>query len=428
MTTATCGPETPRHAAPQTTSKETTAARAPQPRRPHVVILGAGVGGLTVAYELRRRLGRRATITVISDGDRFVLGLALPWVPFGRSTQSISFRIAPALHRHGIRFVCAYVEQVNPHEHVVIAQGEAICYDYLIIATGPRPDNAAIPGVAGPFNATTSLWPVRRAVAAGPTLTEFLEHPGAVVVGAARGALYLSGAYEFALLLDDALRRHGTRNQAAITFVTPEPYLGHLDAGTPAARRVLEQLFAQRRIIAVTDATIERVDADGVHLAGGRVLPAAYAMVLPPASGVAGINRSPLLTDAHGFVPVDAQYRHVSFPRIYAVGVAARGEDGALPLEARPKTGYLATVMARAAAGDIAAAITGSPPMPPSVPRLRDLRLLDGGNVGVLLVAIDGIYGVRLALRVPGCLAHWTKRLLARYVLWKLYTGHTNLP
>lgn len=225
MSIATRGTEMSRPAAPQATA-EATASTAAQPRRPHAVILGGGVAGLTAAYELRRRLGHKAAITVISDSDRFVLELALPRVPFGHTTQSISFRIAPALRRQAIRFVCAYVEQVNPQQGVVVARGEAISYDYLVIATGPRPNNAAIPGVAGPFNATMSLWPERRAVAAGPTLAEYLDHPGPFVVGAAQGALYLSGAYEFALLLDDALRRHGTRNQAAITFVTPEPYLG----------------------------------------------------------------------------------------------------------------------------------------------------------------------------------------------------------
>lgn len=79
-------------------------------------------------------------------------------------------------------------------------------------------------------------------------------------------------------------------------------------------------------------------------------------MVLPPAAGVAGISRSPLVADAHGFVPVDDHYRHVSWPQIYAVGVAARGEDGAQSLEGRPKTGYLATIMARAAARAVSAA------------------------------------------------------------------------
>lgn len=440
MTSTTSRAKTPLHAASQapseaplqetaqTSTEMPTAADAAEPRRPRVIILGGGVAGLTMAYDVRRRLGHRATITVISDSDRFVLGLALPWVPFGRTSRSISFSIGPALRRHGIEFICAYVEQVDPHQRVVIAQGAALPYDYLVIATGPRPDPTAIPGIAGQFNATTSLWPERRASAAGPALAEFLEYPGAVVVGAAQGAPYLSGAYEFALLLDDALRRHGTRSQAAITFLTPEPYLGHLETGTYRARRVLERLFRQRQITAITGATIERVDADGVHLAGGRTLPAAYTMLLPPASGVAGISHSPLLTDARGFVPVDERYRHVSFPEIYAVGMAVHGEGRTPSMEALPKTGYLATVMARAAARDLAATITGGLPPQPRLPRLRDLRLLDGGSVGVLLVAVGGTIGFRLALPLPWRSAHWMKRLLARYILWKLRTGHTNLP
>src|SRR5438067_13545115 len=50
--------------------------------------------------------------------------------------------------------------------------------------------------------------------------------------------------------------------------------------------------------------------------------------------------------------------------------------------------------------------------------RLLDLRLLDGGDTGVLLVSADLIRPLRLAVPLPGRLAHGTKLLLAHYLLW----------
>lgn len=402
-----------------------TRARVTTPR---VVILGGGVAGLTAAYELRRRLGGRAEITVVSPSAQFLLGPALLWVPFGRKTSTLGFSIATALSAHGIGFVRAPADRVDPERHVVLADGKEIPYDYLLVATGPRADGTAIPGVSGQFNATTSIWSEASAVESGRALEHLLAQPGPVVIGAAQGAAYLSAAYEFALSLDAALRRRGMRDQATLTFITPEPYLGHLDIGAPAARRALEHLFQRRGIIACTGVEIEHVDRDGVSLRDGRTLPASYTMIIPPFTGAVGIWKSPGLTDAQGFVSVDARYRHVRYPEIYAVGVAAKPAAQSPLADALPKTGYLSTAMARAAAHNIAAALTGEAPATRPLPRLLDLRLIDGGDSGVLLLIADLGRPLRVALPLPGHTAHRAKGLLTRYLLWKLRTGRTALP
>src|SRR5919109_2123882 len=154
--------------------------------RPRVVILGGGVAGLTAAYELRRRLRDRADLTLISDSDRFLLGLSLIWTPLGQ--RPLTLPLAPALQKHGIRFVHARVEHIFPERRVVLAQYKEIPYDYLLIATGPRADGVAIPGVSGEFNATESIWTEQTAVEAARGLEHFLDDPGPAGVGVAPGA------------------------------------------------------------------------------------------------------------------------------------------------------------------------------------------------------------------------------------------------
>jgi hypothetical protein len=83
-----------------------------------------------------------------------------------------------------------------------------------------------------------------------------------------------------------------------------------------------------------------------------------------------------------------------------------------------PKTGYLSPAMAKVAAQNIAAAITGTADVRHPRPRLLDLQLIDGGDTGLL----------RLAVRLPGGAAHRLKGLLTRYLLWKLRTGRSSLP
>lgn len=44
-----------------------------------------------------------------------------------------------------------------------------------------------------------------------------------------QGASCYGTAYEFAFILDTALRKAKLRDRVPMTFVTPEPYIGHLD-------------------------------------------------------------------------------------------------------------------------------------------------------------------------------------------------------
>jgi len=92
-----------------------------------------------------------------------------------------------------------------------------------------------------------------------------------------------------------------------------------------------------------------------------------------------------------------------------------------------PKTSHPAVATAKAAARNVAAAITGSSTVAQILPRLLDLRLLDGGDTG-LLVSADLTRPVRPAVPLLGRLAHGTKLLLAHYLLWKLRTGRIALP
>ena len=411
------------------TDRETGAAMAP-----HAVIVGGGVAGLTAAYELRRRLGRRAAITVVSSSDRFLLWLGVPWIPFGHRLGRITFSIPRALERQGIAFRQGHVHTLLPHQHLIPLPDGHLHYDYLLIATGPRYSGLAFTGFSDHRTVSGPLWSEPAATQANQTLTRFLNHPGTVVVGAAHDATHLHAGYEFILALDHALRRRALRSRATITFVTPEPYLGYAGTGVPAARRILERLFAERRITVLTESIIEGVNRDGVLIRatrerGCRQVPATYLAVLPPADGGAGCWRLPELTDGHGLVPVDAQYRHAQFPGIFAAGEVARAPAAEVPFTGGlPRTGFLATAMARRAARNLAAELLGKTPARRTLPRLLDLRILDGGDTGLLLVTAQVARPIQLALPLPGRLAHHGKLLLARYLIWKLRTGRTYLP
>ena len=114
-----------------------------------VVILGGSFGGLTTAYELRKRLGPHdCEIVVISKERCFTFIPSLPWVAMGsRTLEQISFDLERPLARRGIALVHSAAERIDPQAQTVIAAGREFAYDRLVIATGHRSANEAVPGL-----------------------------------------------------------------------------------------------------------------------------------------------------------------------------------------------------------------------------------------------------------------------------------------
>ena len=70
-----------------------------------IVIIGAGLGGMSAAYELREILGSGHRITVIGDGDRFSFTPSNPWVAVGwRTPEAITLPAGECLAKKGVGF------------------------------------------------------------------------------------------------------------------------------------------------------------------------------------------------------------------------------------------------------------------------------------------------------------------------------------
>ena len=116
--------------------------------RKRIVIIGSSFAGYTAAISLAKRLGERHQIVVISDRDQFVFIPSLIWLPFGgRVAKDISFDLAPIYYKRGISFVHACATRIDLERRVVETDKGPQDYDYLLVATGPKPDFAMLPGL-----------------------------------------------------------------------------------------------------------------------------------------------------------------------------------------------------------------------------------------------------------------------------------------
>ena len=400
----------------------------------HVVILGAGLGGMPMAYEMKQALRKGDRLTVVGNGPNFHFVPSNPWVAVGwRSRGDIEFPAAPPLEKRGIAFEPAGAKRVHPAENrVELADGRFLDYDYLVIATGPKLAFDEIEGL-GPNGHTHSVCHVDHAVKAEGAWQAFVRDPGPIVVGAVQGASCFGPAYEFAFIMDTDLRRRKLRDRVPMTLVTSEPYIGHLGlGGVGDSKTMLESALRERHIKWICNAKVTKVEAGTMHVTEHdeegkpkkeHALPFRHSMMLPAFKGIDAVVGIEGLVNPRGFILIDAHQRNPRFPNVYGVGVCV----AIPPVEATPvptgapKTGYMIESMVTATALNIRAAIDGRTPTEKAT--WNALCLADMGDTGIAFVALPQIPPRNVNWFAEGKWVHYAKVAFEKYFIRKMKKG-----
>ncbi len=401
---------------------------------PRIIVLGAGLGGTIAAYELRDATKGRAEVMVVSDTDDYWFVPSNPWVAVRwREPDAIRVHLPPVMKKRGIGFTNVGCTRVHPSENRIdLGDGTSLSYDYLVIATGPDLAFDEIKGL-GPDGHTVSVCRTDHAAHAADLFDAFCENPKSIVVGAAQGASCFGPAYEFALILDTELRRRKIRDQVPMTFVTPEPYIGHLGLdGVGDTKSLLESEMRNRHIKWVTNARITAVDEAMMHVEevaeDGAVkkthdLPFGYSMILPAFRGIKAVYGIEGLTNPRGFILADKHQRNPTFKNIYSLGVCvAIPPMGPTPVPVGvPKTGFMIESMVTAVAHNIAAELDGR--APDEIPSWNAVCLADFGDGGVAFVAQPQIPPRNVNWSSHGKWVHLAKVGFEKYFLRKVRMG-----
>ena len=332
-----------------------------------VVILGAGVSGHTAALHLRRLLGGKHTVTVVSPNSQWNWIPSNIWVGVGEmAKKDVVFPLAPVYARKGIAFRQAKAVAIRPKGDRNDSRGavdieftspeqagtsERLRYDYLINATGPRLRFEATEGM-GPSGFTESVCTADHAVEANHKLRAVIDvlktgTPQTLVIGMGHGTCTCEGAaFEYVFNVDHELREAGVRDLARVVYLTNEAQLG--DFGVDGM--IFDQqgfqttselwtgsLFRERGVDAilgahvskVTDGQIQYETLDGAT----HTLAFDFAMLIPPFGGqplkafdADGADITAELFAPSGFMKVDADYtvkpyeewRATDWPTTYA--------------------------------------------------------------------------------------------------------------
>ncbi len=399
-----------------------------------IVILGAGTGGMPAAYEMRAKLGEAHQITVVNASDTFQFVPSNPWVAVGwRDRSETTFPIRPYLERKGIAFIAQPVDKIDATgNRLVLKDGQEVPYDYLVITTGPKLAFDEIPG-AGPHGHTQSICTIDHAEHTWANYQAFLENPGPVIVGAMPGASCFGPAYEFAFILNTDLRRRKLRSKVPMTFVTAEPYVGHMGlGGVGDSKGMLESEFRNNDIKWITSGKVTKVD-DGTmhvtqlddqgHVLKAHQLPFKFSMMIPAFKGVDCVAQVEGLCNPRGFVFVDDHQRSPKYPNIFSAGVCIAIppiEVTPVPTGA-PKTGYMIETMVTAIVENVAADIAGEPAHARG--SWNAICLADMGDTGAAFVALPQIPPRNVNWFKKGKWVHLAKVAFEKYFMHKMKSG-----
>ena len=403
----------------------------------HIVILGAGIGGLPMAYDMKKEKRREDKITVISNNPYFQFTPSNPWAGVGwRSKEDITIDLEPVLRRQKIDFICDACVKVVPDENkLVLESGREVTYDYLVIATGPELAFDKIEGL-GPEGYTQSVCDVNHAVNANQAWEDFCKDPGPIVVGAVQGASCYGPAYEYAMIMDTDLRRRKIRDKVPMTFVTAEPYVGHLGlGGVGDTKGLLESEMRDRHIKWICNAQVDKVEDGTMHVSeigddGNPVksheLPFKYSMMLPSFRGIPAVQGIDGLVNPMGFILVNGHQQNPKYNNVFAVGVCI----AIPPLEKTnvpvgvPKTGYMIESMVAAAAANIGQMLRGKEPTHEGT--WNAFCLADFGDKGVAFLAKPQNPPRNMNWASEGKWVHLAKIAFEKYFMRKVRKGQTE--
>ena len=403
----------------------------------HIVVMGAGTGGMPAAYELRDKLDKSHRITVVNAVEYFQFVPSNPWLAVGwRDREAITFPIRPCLAKKGIEFVGQPVTRVDAEGNALeFGDGSRLAYDYLVIATGPKLAFEEVPG-AGPNGHTHSICTVDHAEQTYQGYQELLSAPGPVIIGAFAGASCFGPAYEFSFIVNRDLRNRKIRNKIPMTYITSEPYIGHLGlGGVGDSKSMLESEFRNNDIKWITNAKVTKVEAgkmfvteldDQGNVKKEHELPFKFSMMLPAFKGVDPVAGVEGLCNPRGFVIVDEHQRSKKYRNIFSAGVCV----AIPPVEVTPvptgtpKTGYMIESMVSAIVHNIWADLNGQPA--DSKGTWNAFCLADMGNTGAAFVALPQIPPRNVNWFKKARWVHWAKVAFEKYFIYKMKQGNSE--
>ena len=318
----------------------------------HVLILGAGFGGLELATRLSETASDAVRVTLLDRNASWYFGYSKLDVMLGRKSADEVLLHYADIVKDGVEFRQETVIGIDPRARRVATDKGTHDADFLVVAMGADYDFDATPGLREGGHEYYTL-------AGAERLRDTLEDfgGGRVLVTVLGQPFKCPPApFEGAFMIHEHFKQRGMDDRVEISSIFP------MQKPVPVTGEVAQMFrdgLAARGINELAQHVVTSIDpsARTARLANGETLPYELFVGIPkhrapdplPASGLA----------VNGWVPVDQTNLRTQFDGVYALGDACTGPRTV------PKAGIFAESAALVVADDIVAAVTGADPPEP---------------------------------------------------------------
>lgn len=331
--------------------------------KPRVVIVGSGFAGLTAL----NRLAKSGLDVTLVDRNPYSTFQPLLYqvATAGLTSADVAYPAWTAAHKTRSMFRRGEVTHVDPDaQHVLLEDGTALEYDYLIMATGV---SAAFFGVEGASQHAYSLYTRHDAIRLRNQLMTELERRsvpghdsdlGVTIVGGGATGVELAGT--LAELRNIALPASFPKvdpSRFCVTLIELGPAL--LAPFHPHLRDYAHRELVERGVDVRLSTKIEKVTPGSVTLSDGSTLSSDLTVWAAGISGPEWIGKLGLPTGRGGRIRTDADLRVTGQARIFAAGDIGVIDEAPLPQLAQP-----AIQQGRHAARQILRMEAGQPTVP----------------------------------------------------------------
>ena len=304
----------------------------------HVVICGAGFGGLELTARLSSTFGSDIKITLIDKNGAFIFGFSKFDLMFGRQGRNDVSSNYRTIAKPGVEFRQEVITSIDPIARRVVTDRNTYTADVLVIALGADYDFGATPGFVEGGHEFYTIEGAMRLRDMLPTVNS-----GNVVVSVLSEPFKCPPApCEAAMLLDEYFSERGLRASVSISVVSP--WQIPIPASGPASDAILDR-FRERNIAWVGNQVVASIDpaTKTARLRDGGTMQYDLFLGIPVHRVPAVVEASGLAVD--GWIPVDKANLSTRFPDVYAVG-----DVTSAPV---PKAGIFAESAARAVAAHL---------------------------------------------------------------------------
>ena len=300
-----------------------------------ILIAGAGAAGLSAAAQLANRL-EGATITIFDARKDHYYQPGFTLIAAGLKPMNYSLSATADYIPSDVKWVQEGITEFDPvGNKVVTEKGQAVGYDFLIVATGLKLDFAGIQGMDVNLIGKNGLGcPYAGPAAAYATwksISEFADKGGVGLFGRPKTEMKCAGApIKHTFITDDHLRRRGNRGKAELLYTAQNKTL----FSVPIVSEKVRMLYEDRGVKIHYDHVLTAIDPGRRRATydtpTGKVeIDYDYLNAIPPMRAPDAVRNSPLRWQegnfaADGWMEVDkGTLRHRRFANVFGIGDVA---------------------------------------------------------------------------------------------------------